>query len=102
MKRRRSVELGPPAASELGGSGGEPQAQGGPDPGQAEPMEAQDQRGHRNVRADGEDHRAAHRDVVGDAEDEAVQDEGQRGQGLGPRRDQQGHCGGVAYRRVGR
>ena len=73
-------ELGMPALAEQGGAGREPQAQGDPDAGQTQPVEAQDQRGHRNVGSDGQDHRAAHGDVVAEAEDEAVQDERQRGQ----------------------
>ena len=71
------------------GAGREPQSQGDPDPGQAQRVEAQDQRRHRNVGQDGEDHRAAHGDVVGEAEDEAVEDERQGGQGLGQGRDLQ-------------
>lgn len=83
------------------GAGREPQSQGDPDPGQAQRVEAQDQRRHRNVGQDGEDHRAAHRDVVGEAEDEAVEDERQRGQGLSQGRDLQSHRGGVPDGQIG-
>jgi len=58
-------------------------------------VEGQYQRRHRDVGRDGQYHRAAHRHVVRDAEDEAVKHEGQRGQRLGQRRHQQGHRGGV-------
>jgi hypothetical protein len=94
-------ELGPPASAEERGAGREPESQGDPDPGQAQCVEAQDQCRHRDVREDGEDHRAAHGDVVGDAEDEAVEDERQRGHGLSQGRDLQGHRGGMPDGQVG-
>jgi hypothetical protein len=77
------AELGAPAPVEQRGAGREPQAERDPDPGQAECVEAQHQRRRRDVGHHGEDHRAAHRHVVGQAEDEAVEDERERGQRLG-------------------
>jgi len=58
-------------------------------------VKTQHQRRHRDIGRDREDHRAAHGDVVRQAEDETVQHEGQRGHRLGQRRHQQGHRGGV-------
>jgi hypothetical protein len=63
-------------------------------------VEAQHQRRRRDVGHDGENHRAAHRHVIGQAEDEAVEDERERGQRLGDGGDEQGHQGGVPYGRV--
>ena len=97
---RPAAELGPPAPVEQRGAGGEPQAERDPDPGQAECVEAQHQRRGRDVGHDGENHRAAHRDVVGQAEDEAVEDERERGQRLGDGGHQQGDQGGVPHGRI--
>src|SRR5579864_4165773 len=60
-------ELSPPAATEQGGASRQPQPQGDPDPGQAQPVETQHQDRQRNVTQDGQNHRAAHSDVVRDA-----------------------------------
>jgi hypothetical protein len=63
-------------------------------------VEAQHQHRHREVGHDGDNHRAAHRHVVGQAEDEAVEDERERGQRLGDGGHEQGHQGGVPHARI--
>src|SRR6266699_2082959 len=90
-----------PAPAEQDGAGPEPEPKGDPDSGQAQTVEAQHQRRHRDIGRDGEDHRAAHGDVVRQAEDEAVENERQRGHRLRQRRKQQGHRGGVPDGGVG-
>jgi hypothetical protein len=92
-----AAELGAPAPVEQPGTGREPQAERNPDPGQAQLVEAQHQHRRRDVGHHGENHRAAHRHVIGQAEDEAVEDERERGQRLGDGGHEQGHEGGVPH-----
>jgi hypothetical protein len=97
---RPAAELGAPAPVQQRGAGREPQAERDPDAGQAQLVEAQHQHRRRGVGHDGENHRAAHRHVIRQAQDEAVEDERERGQRLGDRGHEQGHQGGVPYARV--
>jgi aryl-alcohol dehydrogenase-like predicted oxidoreductase len=74
-----------PAPTEQHRPGREPAAERRPHPWQADPVEAQHQRRHRDERADGEDHGAAHGGVVAKAEDHPVVYVSQGRQGLGER-----------------
>jgi AraC-like DNA-binding protein len=95
------ADVGEPAPAQQQRAGSQPEPERGPHAGQADPVPARRGHRHRGEAGDGDHHGAAHRHVVADAQDQPVQHEGQRRQGLGRGRGDQPDHRGVPDRRVG-